>query len=51
MTLTSDNTLRIFNLDVEQESAEETIHLSEGSISNLFGKSALSVKGEFNKRL
>ena len=51
MTLTSDNTLRIFNLDVEQESAEETIHLSEGSISNLFGKSALSVKGECNNRL
>merc|ERR1719225_253454 len=49
MTLTSDNTLRIFNLDVEQESAEETIRLSEGSISNLFGKSALSVKGSLGE--
>ena len=30
MTLTSDNTLRLFNLDLEQEKAEETIRLSEG---------------------
>jgi nuclear pore complex protein Nup88 len=49
MTLTSDNTIRIFNLDAEQESAEETIHLSEGSMSNLFGKSALSVKGSLGE--
>ena len=31
MTLTSDNTLRLFNLDLEQEKAEETIRLSEGT--------------------
>ena len=52
MTLTSDNTLRTFNLDVNQEKAEETIHLSEGLASPaLFGKSALTVKGSLGKHL
>ena len=36
MTLTSDNTLRLFNLDLEQEKAEETIRLSEGTYFFLF---------------
>jgi len=50
MTLTSDNTLRLFNLDLEQEKAEETIRLSEGPVAPaLFGRSALTVKGSLGE--
>ena len=38
-------------MDLEQEGAEETIQLSEGSLgtSSLFGKSALTVKGSLGE--
>ena len=46
VTLTSDNTLRSFNLDAEENKEEENLVLSKGQF---FGNSSLSVKGSLGK--
>jgi nuclear pore complex protein Nup88 len=53
MVLTSDNVLRSFNLDLEQDSPEESLFLS-GSADytnerRFFGQSALSVRGSLGE--